>query len=127
MATSPIWRRAIGAGAKSIGDPWSGDGEALLEMEVDVHSFAPAELRSTMLAAGLAKPRIRGEELLANLYGWGLRTLESTAEPDEVPVAWRQFAFRSYLVLQRLDSVLLEPRLPPQLFYNLVLSAKKPA
>ena len=40
---------------------------------------------------------------------------------------WRQFAFRSYLALQKVDSALLEPRLPPQLFYNLVLSARKPA
>jgi ubiquinone/menaquinone biosynthesis C-methylase UbiE len=126
MATSPLWRRAIGAGPRRHGDPWCGNGEAILEMEVDVHSFSPAELRRTMLGAGLARPRVRGEELLANLYGWGLRTLESTAEPDEVPVAWRQFAFRSYLVLQRLDSALLEPRLPPQLFYNLVLSGHKP-
>jgi ubiquinone/menaquinone biosynthesis C-methylase UbiE len=126
LASAPLWRRAIGAAAKANGDLWSGDGEAWLEMEVDVHSFAPAQLRRMMIAAGLEQPRIRGEELLASLYGWGLRTLESTAEPDQVPVAWRQFAFRSYLALQRLDSALLEPRLPPQLFYNLVLSARKP-
>jgi hypothetical protein len=29
-------------------------------------------------------------------------------------------------MLQRLDGALLEPRLPPELFYNLVLSARKP-
>ena len=38
---------------------------------------------------------------------------------------WRRFAFRSYLALQRVDESVLEPRLPPQLFYNLVLSARK--
>ena len=31
--------------------------------------------------------RIRGEELLANAYGWTVRTLEGTAEPEEVPDA----------------------------------------
>jgi hypothetical protein len=77
-------------------------------------------------AAGLEDPRVRGEELLANFYGWGVRTLESTAEPDEVPMRWRVFAFRTYLALQRVDN-LLEARLPPELFYNLVLSARKPA
>jgi len=70
---------------------------------------------------------VRGEELLANVYGWGVRTLEATAEPDEVPMRWRVFAFRTYMARQRLDGALLEPRLPPQLFYNLVLSARKPA
>ena len=46
----------------------------------------------------------RGEELLANVYGWGLRTLESTAEPDQVSERWRRFAFRSYIALQRVDT-----------------------
>jgi hypothetical protein len=71
--------------------------------------------------------RIRGEELLANLHGWMVRTLEGTADPEQVPDRWRQLAFRSYLALQRLDAALLEPRLPASLFYNLVLSARKPA
>ena len=70
--------------------------------------------------------RIRGEELLANLYGWWLRTVESTAEPDEIPRRWRLFAFRSYLGLQKVDNALLEPNLPPELFYNLVFSARRP-
>ena len=35
--------------------------------------------------------------------------------------------FRGYLALQRVDTAMLEPRLPPSLFYNLVLSARKPA
>ena len=54
------------------------------------------------------------------------RTLEATAEPEEVPWAWRRFAFRSYLALQRLDNQVLEPHLPPQLFYNLLVAARKP-
>ena len=76
--------------------------------------------------AGFEASAVRGEELLANIWGWGLRSVEASAEPDTVPIAWRRFAFRSYLALQRLDESLLEPRLPPQLFYNLVLSARKP-
>jgi hypothetical protein len=69
---------------------------------------------------------VRGEELLANAWGWGLRTVESTAEPDSVPTAWRWFAFGSYLALQRVDSALLEPRLPAELFYNLLCGARLP-
>ena len=62
-----------------------------LEPEVDVHAFAPADLRAAARAtAGFEDVRVRGEELLANVYGWRLRTLEATAEPDEVPWRWRQ-------------------------------------
>ena len=84
---------------------------------------SPAMLRD----AGFANVRIRGEELLANAYGWTVRTLEGTAEPEEVPDRWRELAFRSYLALQRVDAALLEPRLPASLFYNLVLSATRAA
>jgi ubiquinone/menaquinone biosynthesis C-methylase UbiE len=124
MLVSPLWRRAIGAGPRSNGGATE-DGDGRLESVVDVHSFSPAELRRMMSSAGLESPRVRGEELLANVYGWGVRTLESTAEPDEVPMRWRVLAFRTYLTLQRVDAALLEPRLPPELFYNLVLSGRK--
>ena len=50
--------------------------------------------------------------------------LEATAEPDEVPWFWRQYAYRGYLLLQQVDRVLLEPRLPSGVFYNLMLSAR---
>lgn len=77
-------------------------------------------------AAGYEQVRVRGEELVANVQGWLARSLESTAEPATIPMSWRRFAFRSYIALQRLDSRWLEPNLPPELFYNLILSARKP-
>ena len=49
-----------------------------------------------------------------------------TSTPTTVPLAWHRFAFRSYLALQWVDGKLLEPRLPAELFYNLLLSARKP-
>ena len=97
-----------------------------LEAEVDVHAFDPAAIKRIFGHAGFTDVRVRGEELLANIYGWWLRTVESTATPDEIPDRWRLFAFRSYLSLQRVDSSLLEPHLPPEIFYNLVFSARKP-
>jgi ubiquinone/menaquinone biosynthesis C-methylase UbiE len=127
LAAAPIWRTLIGAGARREQPHTHGaGGDHGLEWEVDVHSFSPGDLGSMLREAGFGAVRIRGEELLANMYGWVLRSLESTAEPDRVPMRWRHFAFRSYLALQRVDSKLLEPRLPPALFYNLVLSATKP-
>jgi hypothetical protein len=94
---------------------------------VDVHTFTPAELRDLTKRAGFQDVRVTGEELVANAYGWVLRTLESRVDPDSVPFGWHKFAFRSYLALQRVDDRLLEPRLPAGLFYNLLLSARKPA
>ncbi len=38
---------------------------------------------------------------------------------------WRQYAFHGYLALQRLDERLLEPMLPPAIFYNLLLTARR--
>ena len=122
---APLWRQLVGAGERRDHPAAKSNGHEL-ESEVDVHSFRPIELRRALEHAGFERPRVRGEELIANAYGWMLRTLEGSAEPDEVPMRWRQFAFRSYLRLQRLDAQLLEPRLPPQLFYNLVLSAHRP-
>jgi SAM-dependent methyltransferase len=125
IALAPAWRRALGASRRNGEAVELGDGHGL-EWEVDVHAFDPAELPALLRSAGLAEPRIRGEELLANAFGWLCRSLEASAEPDEVPVGWRNFAFRGYLGLKRLDAALLEPRLPPGLFYNLVLSARRP-
>lgn len=125
LLAAPIWRRAMGASAARGSHPRSPDGNDL-ESEVDVHAFAPAELRELLREAGLTESRVRGEELLANAHGWLTRTLEATAESAQIPYAWRRFAFRSYLALQRVDAAVLEPRLPPELFYNLVLSARRP-
>ena len=76
--------------------------------------------------AGFEAVRVGGEELLASWFGWANRTLEGTADPELVPWLWRQYAYRGYLVLQQVDRRLLEGRLPPAWFYNLLVSARKP-
>jgi ubiquinone/menaquinone biosynthesis C-methylase UbiE len=127
MLAAPAWRRLMRAApARPPADP-AAAAEHGLEHEVDVHAFDPADLRASLHESGFDGVRIRGEELVANAYGWLLRTLEASADPAEVPYGWRHFAYRSYIALQRIDTALLEPRLPPELFYNLVLSARKPA
>ena len=69
---------------------------------------------------------MRGEELLANWFGWANRTLEATAAPQDVPWLWRQYAYRGYIALQHVDR--RAARAPParRLFYNLMLSARRP-
>jgi SAM-dependent methyltransferase len=123
---APLWRLVLGASVREPDAEVNGDGHEL-EPEVDVHAFAPSLLERVIGDAGFTGTRISGEELLANVYGWAVRTLEGSAEPAEVPYRWRELAFRGYIALQRVDTALLEPRLPPSLFYNLVLSARKPA
>jgi SAM-dependent methyltransferase len=123
---APAWRAAFGARPRAVPEAEQSNGHAL-EGEVDVHAFAPADLRRLLRDTGFEDRRVGGEELLANAWGWGLRTVESTAEPDSVPWGWRSFAFRSYIALQKVDTRLLEPRLPAELFYNLLVSARKPA
>jgi SAM-dependent methyltransferase len=137
LATAPLWRTLMRARPIDGPDPGSGerdladddhdglDGESL-ERFVDVHAFTPDEVAAWARGAGFDDVRVRGEELLANWFGWVNRTLEATAQPDDIPWLWRQYAFRGYLALQRVDVALLEGRLPPSVFYNLMVAGRKP-
>jgi SAM-dependent methyltransferase len=128
-AVAPLWRALMGAGPR----PSNGNGagvwseEDRLEQLVDVHAFTPAQLSEHAHAAGFEGVHLSGEELAASLFGWANRTLEASADPLDVPWAWRVYAYRGYLLLQTLDRSLLEPRLPAALFYNLLLSARAPS
>jgi len=135
LRLAPAWRQIVGARAADGYDSPNGhggwppepgalDGESL-EPFVDVHAFVPDELGAWARGAGLREVQVRGEELLANWFGWMNRTLEATAVPDDVPWLWRQYAFRGYLLLQRVDVALLEGRLPPAVFYNLMITGRK--
>jgi ubiquinone/menaquinone biosynthesis C-methylase UbiE len=121
---APLWRRAIRARAAPVYDG-VGERDSALESCVDVRAFAPGELARAARESGLENVRVTGEELFANWFGWTNRTLEATAEPDDVPWAWRQYAYRGYLLLQDLDRRLLEGRLPAALFYNLMITARR--
>jgi SAM-dependent methyltransferase len=144
---APVWRRVIGArsagsaaaeaasaGASANGVAAGTNGHAAahaqdhaLERFVDIHAFAPGDLAAHVRGAGFEGVRVSGEELVANWFGWTNRVLEATAEPADVPWGWRQYAYRGYLALQKLDERLLEGRLPAAIFYNLLVSASKPA
>lgn len=124
LAAAPAWRFLMGAGARRNGHHEGDDHD--LEKFVDVHAFSPRDLAEYARGAGFWDVRVSGEELTANWFGWFNRTCESTAEPEDVPWAWRQYAYRGYLAFQAVDRALLEPRLPAALFYNLLISARAP-
>jgi ubiquinone/menaquinone biosynthesis C-methylase UbiE len=125
LRIAPAWRRAVRA--RPAPPDKATEEDHALEGVVDVHAFAPDDLERPARAAGLVGVRVQGEELLANWFGWFNRTLEASADPADVPWPWIQYAYHGYLVLQRVDRRLLEPRLPARLFYNLMLVARTPA
>jgi SAM-dependent methyltransferase len=125
LRAAPLWRRLVRA-REAVHEPAGPDDGESLEPFVDVHAFVPSDLERAAAGAGLRDVRVQGEELVANWFGWFNRTLEATAEYDDIPFLWRQYAFRGYLALQTVDRVLLEPRLPAGIFYNLMLTARRP-
>jgi SAM-dependent methyltransferase len=140
LVAAPAWRRVLRAPARcQEGDLASADGhrppaqaagalseEQVLEGVVDVHAFTPSDLDRHARRAGLDAVRIAGQELTASWFGWANRTLEGTAEPEQLPRLWYHWAHRGYLTLQRIDRAVLEPVLPASVFYNLLISARRP-
>jgi SAM-dependent methyltransferase len=127
IALAPLWRALL---RTDLAPPAADSGENGahdhgLERLVDIHAFAPGDLDGLAKRAGFTDVKVRGEELVANWFGWFNRTLEASADPEQVPMLWRQYAFHGYLALQRLDEQVLEPLLPPTVFYNLLLAARK--
>jgi SAM-dependent methyltransferase len=127
VAVAPVWRRAISARAvpppAAPGSAEQHDHE--LERCVDIHAFSPSDLAELASGAGLRDVKVRGEELVANWFGWFNRSLEATADPAQVPMPWKRYAYHGYLALQRLDERLLEPVLPASIFYNLLIAARR--
>jgi SAM-dependent methyltransferase len=125
---APAWRAALRLSPASA--PAETDSKAAhdhaLEDRVDIHAFAPGDLSELARRAGFEACHVRGEELLANWFGWLNRGLESTAQFSDIPRLWINYAYHGYLLLQRVDERLLEPYLPPAIFYNLLLTARKP-
>ena len=127
VVAAPLWRTAIRASPRRRVDDDASAAEHALEFAVDVHAFTPGGLSSHLRRAGFEDVRVSGEELTASWFGWLNRTLESTAEPSDIPPLWHQYAYRGYLALQAIDRAVLEPRLPAGVFYNLLVSGRVPA
>jgi ubiquinone/menaquinone biosynthesis C-methylase UbiE len=99
---------------------------AALEAVVDLHTFDPAELAATVRRSGGVDVRTVTEELTAAWVGWPVRTFEAAVPEERLGFRWRMFAYRTWLRLSRLDRVLAHV-VPASLFYNVSVTARKPA
>jgi ubiquinone/menaquinone biosynthesis C-methylase UbiE len=97
-----------------------------LEHEVDLHTFRPKDVEKMARLAGFREVKLVTEELTANWLGWAVRTIEGSVRPGLLGPRWAFAAFHGYLRLQRFDEAVLQRVVPRELFYNLILRARKP-
>jgi ubiquinone/menaquinone biosynthesis C-methylase UbiE len=98
---------------------------AALEHEVDLHTFDPHGVEALARIAGFTQVRVVTEELLANWVGWAVRTIEGSVRPGVLGPRWAFAAFGAWKALSRVDEA-LEGLVPADLFYNLILHARRP-
>jgi len=115
-------------------DRWARPQEALdessraaaLEAVVDLHTFDPDALARIVERAGGVDVRTVTEELTAAWFGWPVRTLEYAVNPDRLGWRWAMFAYHGWRRLSAVDRVLARV-VPAQLFYNVSVTAVRPA
>ncbi len=101
---------------------------AALEAVVDLHTFDPADLERTALAAGAIDVHAATEELAAAFLGWPVRTFEAAVPSDKLGWGWARFAFGGWRALSRIDEALLSKVVPRRFFYNVMITGvKQPA
>jgi ubiquinone/menaquinone biosynthesis C-methylase UbiE len=98
---------------------------AALEAVVDLHTFVPGELARTALRAGAVDVTTGGEELLAAVIGWPVRTFEAAVNPDRLGWSWATRAYRTWQRASAVDRV-LNRVLPDDLFYNVSVTGVRP-
>jgi ubiquinone/menaquinone biosynthesis C-methylase UbiE len=97
-----------------------------LEHEVDLHTFRPKDVEKMAGLAGFREVTVVTEELTANWFGWAVRTIEGSVRPEVLGARWAFAAFHGYLRLAAFDERVLHRVVPRELFYNLILHARKP-
>src|SRR6201995_4593110 len=77
---------------------------AALEWVVDLHTFDPADLERMAGNAGAVQVETASEELTAAMFGWPVRTFESTVPPGKLGWGWAKFAFGGWKTLGWADA-----------------------
>jgi ubiquinone/menaquinone biosynthesis C-methylase UbiE len=99
---------------------------ARLEAVVDLHTFAPDDLRQLAQIAGAVDIEVRTEELTASWFGWPVRTFECAVPREKLGWTWAMFAYQGWMALSALDKQLLSRVVPAGLFYNALVTGVKP-
>ena len=97
-----------------------------LEWEVDLHSFAPAELERLASQAGLVEVATVTEELTANWFGWMARTVEGMVRADRLPARYPWMVYRTWQRLFAFDELVASRIVPKGAFYNCILTGVAP-
>jgi ubiquinone/menaquinone biosynthesis C-methylase UbiE len=100
---------------------------AALEAVVDLHTFAPDDLRRLALVAGAVDVEVTTEELTASWLGWPVRTFECAVPKEKLGLRWATFAYKSWMALADVDKRLFSKIVPEGLFYNALVTGVKPA
>lgn len=98
---------------------------AALEAVVDIHTFDPRELARLARSAGAVEVATATEEFTAAMLGWPVRTFEAAVPQGKLGWGWARFAFGGWKRLTWLDENVMRKVVPPQFFYNVVVSGHK--
>ena len=99
---------------------------AQLEAVVDLHTFAPDELRRLAIVAGASDVDVVTEEFTAAMLGWPVRTFEAAVPREKLGARWAFGAMRAWSTLATLDDRLWRHVVPEGLFYNALVTGLKP-
>jgi SAM-dependent methyltransferase len=99
---------------------------AALEAVVDLHTFPPADLVALSERAGAVDVRVETEELTASWFGWPTRTFEAAVKTEKLPTRYFFAVFHTWQRLAWLDQNLFRRVVPQGLFYNALVSGRKP-
>lgn len=99
---------------------------AELEAVVDLHTFPPRELHRLAVVAGGVDVDVRTEELTAAWFGWPVRTFECAVPREKLGWSWAMFAYRGWQRLAAFDSRVLARVVPAGLFYNALVTGRRP-
>ncbi|MDQ1634482.1 MAG: hypothetical protein QOJ32_1291 [Frankiaceae bacterium] len=100
---------------------------AALEAVVDLHTFPPADLVALGERNGAVDVRVETEELTASWFGWPTRTFEAAVRTEKLPVRYFFAAFHTWQRLAWMDENVWRHVVPQGLFYNALISGRKPA
>ena len=115
-------------------DKWSRPAEELaessreqaLESVVDIHTFDPDSLARIALRCGATDVSTVTEELSASWFGWPVRTFEASVKPGALGWGWANFAYGTWIKLEKLDKKVLSRIVPDEYFYNVCITGVAP-